>query len=96
MGSRDKRLSVWPHTQGSLHVSPCVAAPSSVCGALFTVQVPHRPPRHSLPLCAVVRQGPWLVFFVCHFSPSVVIIPRVPSWPEAHRENSEGLGGSAE
>jgi hypothetical protein len=37
MGSRDKRISVWPHTQGGLHVSPCVAAPSSVRGTLLTV-----------------------------------------------------------
>lgn len=66
MGSRDQRISVWPHTQGSLHVSPCVAAPSSVCGTLLTVQVPHQPPLHMLPLCAVVRQ-PMACFFCLPF-----------------------------
>lgn len=46
-------------TQGGLHVSPCVAAPSSVRGALLTVCFLHV-------LWSIKTHDLFLLFTVCH------------------------------
>lgn len=81
MGSRDKRISVWPHRAVCMF-SLC-GSPSSVCGALLTVCFLHV-------LWSIKTHELFLLFTVCHHLWS----PFLGSHPGLKPQRFGGLGGS--